>query len=184
MDKAEHDARQAIIDQLDDESRKAGVYGKELDRPKTLVNPATGELVLLDAPDEHLAEVLDSIRELKSQLNELVGEVSAEVLRRQDKARNWTTRAGDYEIRGESDAPKMEWDERALLAALSDLVERGIIEPAAADAALEEVTTLKVKQKGINALRKSPGLREIIDSCGEEKPPERRRVSVRRKGAV
>lgn len=147
-----------------------------------VVHPATGEGLALDSPTADLGRFLDEVRDLESRLREAKRLVGDEVHRRMDRERRWTLRDGDYELRGESDEPKVEWDKDALYGLLLGLVEERTITPEAAGAALEEVRELKLKQRGLSALRKNPELRERIDSCGEEVPLDQRqrRVSVRR----
>ena len=81
---------------------------------------------------------------------------------------------------GKSDAPEVVYDVDRLAAVLTGLVDGGTISTGAMDEALEVVTTYKVRKRGIEALRKNPALRDLIDGCGEEKPPEGRRLSVKR----
>lgn len=147
---------------------------------RSVVVPHTGEVVSLDAPPEVLASLLDEVKDVESQLRELKAEVSRVVHEEMDRQRRWTLDAGPFKLVGKSDAPEVVYDVERLAAVLTELVDDGTITTDAMDSALEVVTTYKVKKAGINALRKSPRLAEAIDSCGEERAVEGRRLTVKR----
>ncbi len=153
----------------------------DLETRQVLV-PHTGEVLDLAAPPEQLAQLLDEVRDVESRLRELKAEVSREIHARMDVARKWTLDAGPYKLVGKSDAPEEEWDVDALAATLTELVDDGAISTEAMDAACEVVTTFKVRKAGINALRKNPELAAVIDECVTTKPPENRRLSLKRVG--
>lgn len=143
--------------------------------------PHTGEVVALDAPAEHLAALLDEVKDVESKLRELKAEVYRELHDRMDRARCWTIDCGEFKLTGKSDAPEVTYNPDELAYVLTALVEDGTIKDTAMDAACEAVTTWKVKKAGVNALRKNPVLAELIDGCATVAPPEGRRVSVKRK---
>lgn len=149
-------------------------------RQEPVVHPLTGEtLDLQTAPDENLARFLADVRDYESRLKEAKAIVSREALRRMDAGASWTLRAGDYTLKGSSPAPSEEWDEIALLSDLHQLVDEGVITEDAAGAAVETVITYKVRKAGINALRKLPGVAQIVDRHSQ--PVEKTRyVSVGR----
>jgi hypothetical protein len=83
-------------------------------------------------------------------------------------------------ITGQSPAPVEEWDGLELRTALLDLHARDHIELAAVYAAVEAVTTWKVRKAGITALRKLGGeVAETVDRLCQRSERERR-VSVSR----
>lgn len=118
-----------------------------------LVNPATGEVVLLNAPTNEIAAAVDATRELEGRLREFKGRLNAELLDRMDKAATWTARGGGYKVSG--DGPRQpNYDGPKLAAALRPLVEAGVIEKAAMLKAVEPAVEWKAKKAGINALLK------------------------------
>jgi hypothetical protein len=146
------------------------------------VIPHTGEQVDLAAiPPEGIAQILDEIKEVESRLREFKGEVAAVVIPEFDRQRKWTVDAGPYKLSAPSDASEEVFDVDALSFALTQLVDDGVISSDAMDAACELVQTWKVKKAGLNALRKSPKLAEVIDGCVSLREPEGRKVRVSRK---
>lgn len=145
------------------------------------VNPFTGEaLELRDAAIDDLARFLDDIKDYRSRLQEAQSLVSREVLRRQDQAASWTTRAGGFVLKGASPAPSEEFDALALRSELLGLVDEGALSIEAVDAAVETIITYKPQKSGINALRKLGGVvAQIVDRHAQpvEKP---RYVSISR----
>lgn len=150
------------------------------DLERQVVVPYSGEVVPLSADTEQLAALVDEVRDVESRLKELKSAISAEVHQRMDKDRRWTLVAGEWKVTGKSDSPEVVYDVDRLAAVLTQLVDEGVISAAAMDGALEQVIDWKVKKAGINALRKNAELRELIDACGEEKPPDARYISVKR----
>lgn len=150
------------------------------DLERQIVVPYSGEVVSLSADTDVLAALSDEIKDVESRLRELKAAISTEVHERMDKQRKWTMAAGPFKLTGKSDAPEVEYDPDRLAAVLTQLVDEGEITRDAMDEAIEPLVGWKVKRAGINALRKSPRFAPLIDSCGEEKPPENRRLSVKR----
>jgi hypothetical protein len=146
------------------------------------VIPHTGEQVDLAAiPPEGIAQILDEVKELESRLREFKGDVAAVVIPEFDRQRKWTVDAGAFKLSAPSDAPEEVFDVDALAAVLTELVDAGTITGEAMDAACEQVVEWKVRKVGINALRKSPKLAEVIDGCVSLRDPEGRKVRVSRK---
>lgn len=146
------------------------------------VIPHTGEQVDLAAiPPEGIAQILDEVKELESRLREFKGECGAVLIPAMDRDRVWTIDAGPFKLSAPSDAPEEVYDVDALSFALTQLVDDGTISSDAMDAACESVTSWKVKKAGLNALRKSPRLAEVIDGCVSLREPEGRKVRVSRK---
>lgn len=150
------------------------------DLERQVVVPYSGEIVSLAADTDVLAALTDEIRDVESRLRELKGQISEEIHARMDRERKWTLHAGPFKVTGKSDAPEVVYDVERLASVLTSLVDDGEITADAMDEALEVVTTYKVRKRGVEALRKSPRFRELIDGCGEERPPENRRLSVKR----
>ena len=148
-----------------------------------IVDPTTGEyLVVKDAPDDRLAEFLDSVRDYESRLREAKSIVNRELLRRLDLDRKWTRRAGDYEFSAPSDEPGEEWsDPQALYEDLVSLVEHGDLTTEAVERAVKVETVYKPQAAGLKALRKGAGIvKETVERYAV--PAEKRRyVSVKRK---
>lgn len=149
-------------------------------RPTQAVDPQSGEVLALDRPTEDLGAFLYRVRDFESRLKEAKALVSEEILRRQDADASWTTRAGDYELKGASPQPKTEWDAEALKIILFDLMSEGLISVNAADAALKTETVYKPQPKGLNALMKlGEGIKERLLPA-KTKTAKRRYVSVSR----
>lgn len=142
-------------------------------------HPATGEALDLNASTGDLARWADNLRELERQAKEVRDAISEELLHRMDRAAKWTLREDGFEIKGASPAPTIEWDVDQLRGALRELLNDGLIDEDAHDAALQVVVQYKPRTAGLNALRKLGGdIAERIAACGTdvEKP---RRVSVK-----
>jgi hypothetical protein len=145
-----------------------------------LVIPGTGEAIELAAETGELARALEEIRALESALREAKRRLGAEVLSRMDAAASWTLRAGGLELRGESPAPKIEWDGAALALTLEALVEEGKIAPEAAQAALSVEVSYKPQARGLSALMKLGGeVAEKVGAHSREVERDRRPPSVR-----
>ena len=130
-----------------------------------VVHPLTAEAVeLASASTDDLAILLDSVKDYESRLREVKSLVSREVLRRQDHAASWTTRAGGYVLKGSSPAPAEEFDALALRSELLGLVDEGALTIEAVDAAVETVVSYRARKAGISALRKLGGvIAQIVD---------------------
>lgn len=139
----------------------------ELDAPFTIVSPATGEVLALDAPTEDLAGWLVDVRDWEAQARDAKRVVTAEILSRLDRGASWTAHFPDagIKISGDSPAPVEEWDGAELRTFLLDLVDEGVITVEAVDAAVQTVVTYKPRKAGINALRKLGGrAQEVVDA--------------------
>lgn len=150
----------------------------QIGRPM-LLNPATKEVFDLTAPTETLAEWMDATKQLQDDIKEQRAVVTQELLSRMDRACNWTQAAGELKVSAPSPAPTEEWDGAELRTALLELADRGVLDVAAVDAAVETVVTYKPRKAGINQLRRAGGeVAEVVDSLARtvEKP---RYVSVR-----
>ncbi|MBA3688442.1 MAG: hypothetical protein H0W81_06410 [Chloroflexi bacterium] len=143
--------------------------------------PITGEVLDLSTADTgKLARARDEILDIERQFREVKHALDAEVLARMDRAAKWTLRADGLKLEGTSPGRKSWYDGPALREALMGLVDAGVIDVAAADAAVETVVTYKPSVRGIKALRKLGG--EVEQAIGEheELVDVTRRVSVSR----
>lgn len=130
-----------------------------------VAHPFTGEAIeLANAKVDELAKLLDAVKDYQSRLQELRSLVSQEVLRRQDQAASWTTKAGEYVLKGSSPAPVEEFDSLALRSELLGLVDEGALSIEAVDAAVETIVTYKARKAGVNSLRKLGGVvAQVVD---------------------
>lgn len=146
-----------------------------------ITHPLTGQVLDLDnASNEDLGSMLAEIDEQKLLLQELRNLIGGEVLSRQDRQGQWTTRAGDYKLTGASAQPVEEFDGMELRNALLGLADAGVISQEAVDRAVETVVTYKPRKAGINALRKLGGqVKATIDERAVE-VPRCRYVKVKR----
>lgn len=170
---------------------------READSAVAVVNPLTMEIVPLDGTIDELAAVIDGYAEftrLAQEARKLVGE---ELIRRMDRAGTWTHRAGEFEITAPSPTAGTEvFDPEKVREAVKALLADDLIDPEAGLSACAIAVTLevgadsprdgtiKVKKRGLEALRKMGGkVREAIDACAIEKEPPPRTATVKRKGA-
>lgn len=156
-----------------------------LDRTHTgvVADPATGEVLdLATATTDALAAYLANVRDLEHTLREHKKAAQAEVLRRMDNAAQWTVTVGEWKLSGASPAPKVTYDAEALAAELQQLVDDDLLAPAAATKAVEQVTSWKVRQAGVNALVKLGGAVADVVARHRVEEPKERRVSVRPAG--
>jgi hypothetical protein len=146
----------------------------------TVVNPATGEIVLLEGPTDALAAEIAEARELRSRLDAFVSDLSAELLRRMDHEATYTARVGGWTVKG--DAPlSPDYDGRRLFHELSELERAGVIGERAREGAVERAEEFKAKKRGINALLKSPDERvQAALARARKEPTKSRRVTVTR----
>jgi hypothetical protein len=146
-----------------------------------LFSPSTGEEVIpADAATNTLAEVRDAIRTVEEDLRLAKQTIDAELIGRMDSAAKWSVSVGGFKLSAPSPAPSVEYDAQALRGRLEELVADGLLSMQAVDAAVEVVTTFKVRAAGVNALRKLGGLvAEAVQDCSQtvDKP---RRVTVSR----
>lgn len=140
-----------------------------------IFEPGTGaEIDLQAAPLEQLADWRHAMRSYEEDAKLAKQAVDREIVARMDRAALWTQREGRYVVTAPSPAPAVEYDADALRDAL---IEHGLDQDAV-DRAVVPVVTFKVSKRGLDALRKLPGLADVIDEHATEieKP---RRVSVK-----
>jgi hypothetical protein len=181
---ADEAAREAHMRELQEQKPHVGPGVELVEREpinEPLVHPLTGEAIdLAHAPDEEIARFLDGLKEHKAQIQEAQHIVTAEVLRRMDLDARYTRRAGPYVFNSSSPEPTVEYDALPLREDLLELVDQRQLTIDAVDRTVEPVVTYKVKKSGINALRKIPAVREIIDRHGHQ-VEKNRYVSVTRR---
>jgi hypothetical protein len=149
---------------------------QEIGQREVVLHPLTGEVLELDAtPTEELGRFLYEIRDLESRLREIKSLANREILSRQDRNAEWTTRAGEYVLKGASPSSTSteEFDGLALRSDLCELVDSGVLSIEAVDAAVQTVIIYKARKVGVNALRKLGGVvAETVDQHAKsvEKP--------------
>jgi hypothetical protein len=150
---------------------------------------AAGIADVRDADDEALTVFLDRLKTLGSIATEARTIAGAELTSRMDRRGAWTLRAaGGLKAAAASPTAGTEvWDDKALKAAVDDLVDEGLIEREAADAAIKYETpepVLKRKASGVLALVRLGGaVAAAVEACrtqGDPKAPEQRLPNVTR----
>jgi hypothetical protein len=143
--------------------------------PRFVIQPATGEQLSLDAPDDQLALALDSIRTLEGQLRDVKSAIGAELIARLDLAAKWSRDIpGVGKISAPSSAPDESWPAAELREGLLAFVDVGSLTIEAVDAAVEQEIAYKLHKTGVNALRKRGGpIAELIAALRVESPPRR-----------
>jgi hypothetical protein len=148
-------------------------------QPTEVLNPVSGELVPLDGATNTLAEYLLDVRDLESRLREAKSLVSREILKRMDYYASYTIEFPGIKVSGDSPAPTIEYDAKTLHDDLALLAEADVFAPEALEAAIDIITTYKVKRAGLKALEKlGPAVRDVIEKHAHEAERDRR-VSVR-----
>lgn len=151
---------------------------------RTLVQPASGELVELDAPTTDLVAGLERLEELVDRLMEFRRLVVDEVAARMDTANSRTERVGDYVLK--TNAPTSEdYPVRPLREALRGLVEAGVLDPVV----LERVIVTppptppepKVDKRELNKLKghADPRVARAIGAV-RQRTPNRRTLKIER----
>ena len=155
--------------------------GMELERPGgTVVIPLTGEAIdLADANTDDLADAIDRIRDLESQLRSAKRQLAHEAVARMDAACQWTLAGADLKLSAPSPG-RVEWDADRLARVLAQMVVDGRVPREAAELAV--VAEPKVKVAGLNALLKRPDLREELEECSHPSDAPRN-VKLTRKGS-
>lgn len=144
-------------------------------RPAELLNPTTGEVLSLNAPDGELGRLLADIRDVEGILREQKRVITRELLDRFDKRACWTVYESGVKLSGASPAPTEEWDGADLYQALNEFVDAGQLSQTAVNAAVEVTVVYKPKKAGIAALRKLGGdIAATIDGLAREVEKERR----------
>jgi len=147
----------------------------------TVINPATGELLTLNAATSDLGAYLADIREHEQLIREAKQLVTGELLARMDRDGLWTVHTeGGLTLKGGSPAPVVEYDELALRESLLELADQGVITVEAVDRAVEPVVSYKVRAVGVRALAKLGG--RVADVIGSHARvvEKRRYVTVER----
>lgn len=147
-------------------------------RDSSVIIPLTGEAIdLAAAGTDDLADAIDHIRDLESQLRAAKRQLADEAIRRMDNDElKWTITGQDWQLSAPSPG-RVEWDAEAVAAVLARLVIDGDLPREAAERAV--VAVPKVKIAGLNALLKKPEIARELEGCS--KPSEApRNVSVKR----
>lgn len=147
--------------------------------PGVIVVPGSGEILnLADLDENTLGRLLQAVKDHADQLAGLKKRVTAEVVDRMDRSAKWTLHVGGLKLT--SKAPGGTFYNADLLAAdLQPLVDADVITMEAKEAAVEPVTELKARKKGINALRKLGGkVAQAIDRAETPVDDTKRTVRV------
>lgn len=147
-------------------------------RDSSVIIPLTGEAIdLAAAGTDDLADAIDRIRDLESQLRAAKRQLADEAIRRMDNDElKWTITGQDWQLSAPSPG-RVEWDAEAVAAVLARLVIDGDLPREAAERAV--VAVPKVKIAGLSALLKKPEIVRALEGCS--KPSEApRNVSVKR----
>lgn len=140
-----------------------------------VLDPTTGEVIdLASAPTDELAVVLDKIKAHTDAVTDFRRDVADEMLRRMDKRGVWTVHLGGVKVTGASPAAVEYENIGAMWRKLRALVHAGELEEDAIDDAVTTKTEWTVKARGINALKKLPAARAIIEA--HERPSSKRRA--------
>lgn len=155
--------------------------GTDIARQSLVIIPLTGEAVdLAAATTDDLADAIDRVRDLESQLRAAKRMLADEAIARMDNDElKWTIAGRDWQISAPSPG-RVEWDAEAVAAVLARLVVNGDLPREAAERAV--VAVPKVKVAGLNALLKKPEIARELEGCA--KPSEApRNVSIKRLGS-
>jgi len=142
-----------------------------------LVNPRTGQVVDETSSDEDVIDLLRFIRDCRSVIDALDGEVSQWLRSRADVRQKWTLAGGAASM--PSNRPDTSWSLEALQVLLPQLVAAGHITQREADACLQ--TTVVVIAAEVNRLKDgaTQKVAEALMECRVERPKTSRRVSLR-----
>jgi hypothetical protein len=148
-----------------------------------LVDPRTGELLDPESCDvEQLGACREAIRIWEQLARQAKQQIDAAVIDRMRRRGEWTLRDGQYTLQASKAGGGVEYDGPALHAALSELVDDGVLD---IDAVNNAVVTEVVYKPQAGALKKlaqmNPEAADVIAEHSQE-TPETRRVSVRRAG--
>jgi hypothetical protein len=159
------------------------------DKP-AILNPLTGAVVPLHvAATDEIAEAVDALGALQSQIREAQALASNELLDRMDKRGKWTANVGPFTLKSQSPTSgTTDYDAEPLRADLLKLVDAGVLAYEAVNDAVELVDPpkpdpyLKKKPAGIAALLKlAPRVVEVVERHRVEKPAPARKVTVKRR---
>lgn len=157
--------------------------------PRTLTNPATGEVINLDTDaTDIVARFALDVQDVIDQLAEIRDAARVELTVRMDRAATWTFRHDDLEAKALSPTAGGEtFDAKPLRQDLMALAEEGVLDILAVDKAVEMDITprYKARKAGIDALRKLPDPRvaEVIERHRQVAPPasaKSRKATVKR----
>lgn len=133
-------------------------------RDSSVIIPLTGEAIdLAAAGTDDIADAIDRIRDLESQLRAAKRQLADEAIRRMDERVCWTLTGEDWKLSAPSPG-RIEWDAERLAAVLARLVVDGVVPREAAEQAI--VVEPKIKQAGLNKLLKRPDLKDELEACG------------------
>lgn len=151
--------------------------------PQRLVNPASGEIIPVDAPTDALAREIDSCRELAALVRAHVAAVGRIIVERMDAEARWTADVGAFKVSAPSPTAGGSYDGELLERLLGDLVAEGAISCDAMRAAVHPVTTYEVRAAGVRRLRAlgNAHVDAALDEAAIPPDPLRRRVTVRRR---
>jgi hypothetical protein len=151
---------------------------------RTLVQPASGELVDLNAPTTELAAGLERLDELVMRLGDFRQAVTDELARRMDTANSRTERVGDYVLK--TNAPTSEeYPVRPLREALRRLVELKVLDPVVLERVVKTPPPTppepKVDKRELNKLKNhaDPRVARAIGAV-RQRTPNRRTLKVER----
>lgn len=158
---------------------EANTPGTELEAPKQIVDPLTGELLVLgELSVDRLALGQKQIQLFEERLRDVKRAIADEAHRRMDSSAKWTLEADGWKVAGEAPG-KVDYNPERLKDALDLLLEDGRINQEAYDAAIEEVVTYKPKVRGIKALLKlGPDVAELILEAQDPRPDHKRRLTI------
>lgn len=148
-------------------------------RPREVTNPATGELVTLDAATDVLAGELEGVKELEANLRSYKRAIGDELLTRMDTEARWSWRGAGLKLQAPS-PNVVDYDGEVLWRELEPLVRDGVIGEHAFAAAVERDYAYKAKKAGITALAKLPSTRIQAAINAARLEPKTRTVNVTR----
>lgn len=147
-----------------------------------VANPATGEVISLEATTDVLAATVDDLKDWQRRIQSVIDAVSEELVARLDQENVRSAPVGDWEIK--TVAPtRTDFDPERLSAALAGLVETGAISGDVARRTVKcpPLKDWKVDRRELGKLlnHSNPVVVEAVRACGES-VPQRRYVTVRR----
>lgn len=149
-----------------------------------IVAPLTGVVIPRDATTDQVAEFIEHLDELASQIAAARSDAEQIALDHMDAERLWTAHVGGFTLTAPSDADDVTYDGPGLFRALTPFVKDGTITYGALRRAITPVITFKPKVKGIEALDKIGGkVAETIAAHRTRTPKTSRKVKVTRGGA-
>lgn len=151
------------------------------DTDLVLRQPATGEILLKDAPLDQLAAAIDLSKDMRRQLAEFEQEIGDVVIDRMDQEGLHTLHIPGWKVTGDAPGVSVNYDAERLWYALLPFVDDGTITEGALGRAVERAYTYKAKARGLTSLAKLGGrVADAILGARDETPRTNRRVSVKR----